>query len=79
MVDKGPYSIVRHPGYVGLIATFVATPLLLPSVWIYLLSLFSALLLVIRTAFEDHTLQTELSGYAEYATRVRFRLVPGVW
>jgi len=79
VVDSGPYSIVRHPGYVGLIITFLATPLLLPSRWICILSLVAALLLVIRTALEDRTLSAGLPGYAEYATKVRFRLIPGIW
>ena len=79
VIDKGPYACIRHPGYVGLIATFLATPLLLFSFWICVLSLMAALLLVIRTALEDRTLQEELPGYAEYATKVRFRLIPDVW
>ena len=79
VIDKGPYSIVRHPGYVCFIATFLSTPLLLPSVWISVVSFLMALTFVIRTALEDRTLQAELPGYAEYASRVRFRLIPGVW
>ena len=79
VIDRGPYACIRHPGYVGFIATFLATPPLLFSFWICVLSLMAALLLVIRTALEDRTLQEELPGYAEYATRVRFRLIPGVW
>lgn len=79
VMDKGPYSIVRHPGYVGFIATFLATALMLPSNWIYLLSLTAVLLLVFRTALEDRMLQAELPGYTDYAARVRFRLVPGIW
>lgn len=79
VMDKGPYSVVRHPGYVGLMATFLSTPLLLPSSGIVALSLSGAVLFVIRTALEDRTLQAELPGYAEYATRVRFHLIPGVW
>ena len=79
VVDKGLYSIIRHPGYIGFIAMFLATPLLLPSSWIYLLSLIAALLFVIRAYLEDRTLHAELPGYPEYATRVRFRLIPGVW
>jgi protein-S-isoprenylcysteine O-methyltransferase Ste14 len=35
--------------------------------------------MIIRTAYEDRTLQDELPGYAEYARRTRFRLLPGVW
>ena len=56
-----------------------ATPLLLPSPRMYLLSLIGGLLFVIRTIFEDRTLRAELDGYTKYATRVRFRLIPGVW
>ena len=79
VIDKGPYSVIRHPGYVGFISTLIATPLLLPSYWICILSTTAALLFFIRTALEDRTLQSELPGYAEYATRVRFRLISGVW
>jgi protein-S-isoprenylcysteine O-methyltransferase Ste14 len=79
VTDQGPYAIVRHPGYIGFIATFVATPLLLPSSRMCLLSLIGGLLFVIRTIFEDRTLRAELDGYTEYAAKVRFRLVPGVW
>jgi protein-S-isoprenylcysteine O-methyltransferase Ste14 len=79
VMDEGPYSVIRHPAYVGFIATFISTPLLLPSSGVVVLSLSAALLFVIRTALEDRTLQAELPGYAEYATRVRFRLIPGVW
>ena len=77
------YSAHEHwlvcPTHVLWRATFLATPLLLPSTWIYVLSFVMALTFVIRTALEDRTLQSELTGYVEYAARVRFRLVPGVW
>ena len=79
VMDSGPYATIRHPGYVGFGAVFLSTPLLLPSPLILLLSLIAVLGLVIRTVLEDRTLQIELPGYAEYATRVRFRLIPGVW
>ena len=79
VIDRGPYATIRHPGYVGLSAVFLSTPLLLLSSWICILSLIAVLVLVIRTVLEDRTLQNELSGYAEYATRIRFRLIPGVW
>jgi protein-S-isoprenylcysteine O-methyltransferase Ste14 len=39
----------------------------------------TAMLLIIRTAIEDHTLRTELEGYRDYAERVRYRLIPGLW
>ena len=75
----GPYRFVRHPGYTGTILTAVATPMLLASWWAFALSVPAASLLILRTILEDRTLQAELPGYLEYARRVRYRLVPGVW
>jgi protein-S-isoprenylcysteine O-methyltransferase Ste14 len=80
VVDEGPYRIVRHPGYLGTIVGFVlGTPLLLGSWWAFLPAVPTALWLVLRTALEDRFLQRGLEGYADYARRVRFRLVPRVW
>ncbi len=79
VVDSGPYRFVRHPSYVGSILHLVGTSLALAS-WPGLgLGLLLAVLFVVRTALEDTTLLAELEGYADYARRVRFRLVPGVW
>ena len=79
VIDSGPYAHVRHPGYVGFLGWILSTPLLLPSASAFVPALLAVILLVIRTALEDRTLRAELPGYAEYATRVRFRLIPGVW
>jgi protein-S-isoprenylcysteine O-methyltransferase Ste14 len=57
----------------------LSTPLLLASTWAFVPALISVVLLVIRTMLEDRTLHEELPGYAEYASRVRFRLIPGIW
>ena len=75
----GPYRYVRHPGYVGAILFELATPILLGSFWALLPGVFSALLMMVRTALEDRTLQTELTGYIDYTRRVPYRLLPGVW
>jgi protein-S-isoprenylcysteine O-methyltransferase Ste14 len=75
----GPYRFVRHPAYVGGILHEVTSPLLLGSWWALLPGAANAILFVVRTALEDRTLQQELDGYREYAGRVRFRLLPGVW
>ncbi len=75
----GPYRIVRHPGYVGYLITWIGTPLLLGSLWALIASALIALILVARTVLEDRTLRAELPGYAEYAQQVRYRLLPGVW
>ncbi|HYA22090.1 MAG TPA: isoprenylcysteine carboxylmethyltransferase family protein, partial [Thermoproteota archaeon] len=76
----GPYGYVRHPGYAGyIISFFIATPLALGSLWAFIPGGLGTLLLILRTALEDRTLLEELDGYREYAQRVRYRLLPGIW
>lgn len=78
-ITHGPYARVRHPGYVGAGLSYLMVPLLLGSLWAFIPILISLVLLVVRTALEDQTLHAELPGYREYAERVRYRLVPGLW
>ena len=75
----GPYRYVRHPAYAGAILYELAVPFLLASWPALVASGLSALLLALRTALEDRTLQAELTGYADYAHQVRYRLLPGIW
>ena len=70
---------MRHPGYAGALLTYLATPLFLDSRWAFLPAVFFTILLVIRAGLEDRVLQDELEGYRDYARRVRYRLLPGVW
>jgi protein-S-isoprenylcysteine O-methyltransferase Ste14 len=79
VVTDGPYRIVRHPGYAGGLLGFVMIPFLLDSLWALIPTFLLTVVLVVRTALEDATLQKELPGYAEYAQRTRYRLIPGVW
>jgi protein-S-isoprenylcysteine O-methyltransferase Ste14 len=79
VATTGPYRYVRHPGYVGMILQLLATPIALGSWWGVLPALCAAGMFILRTALEDKTLQSELDGYRDYAGRVRYRLVPGVW
>ena len=79
VVSDGPYRWIRHPGYVGGVVGDVAIPLLLGSAWALIPGLLTVGAVVVRTALEDRTLQAELPGYAEYARRTRYRLLPGVW
>lgn len=79
VIDTGPYAFLRHPGYVGLVGLILGTPLLLNSAWAFIPATLSVAGVTIRTALEDRTLKNELSGYDEYAARVRYRLIPGVW
>jgi len=77
--SRGPYRFVRHPGYVGFILQSLSAPFLLGSIWALIPGILAAVLMVIRTALEDRTLQAELPGYPEYVQNVRYRLVPGIW
>ena len=79
VVSSGPYRFVRHPGYVGTIAFELLTPILLGSLWALIPGVLAALLTIVRTALEDKALLGELDGYGDYAERVRYRLVPGIW
>ena len=79
VIDSGPYRFVRHPGYVGFFAWCLATPLMLGSWAAFVPAALSFVGIVVRTALEDRTLREELPGYDDYARRVRYRLVPGVW
>lgn len=79
VVDRGPYAAIRHPGYAGALLHALVTPLQLGSLWALLPAACIVPAIVVRTALEDRTLQLRLNGYADYARRVRYRLLPGVW
>jgi protein-S-isoprenylcysteine O-methyltransferase Ste14 len=79
VVASGPYRAVRHPMYMGAILMYLATPLVLGSVWALAVAGILTTLFVWRTAMEDRTLRRELAGYEAYAARTRSRLLPGVW
>ncbi|MHB8087424.1 MAG: methyltransferase family protein [Anaerolineaceae bacterium] len=79
VATSGPYSFVRHPSYAGMFVFEFAMSALLGSWWAVLAGAVCAGLLVLRTALEDRTLQVELPGYKEYAQKVKYRLIPGVW
>jgi protein-S-isoprenylcysteine O-methyltransferase Ste14 len=79
VASSGPYRYVRHPGYVSVILTFLAMPIALGTWAAFVPALVGIVLYVVRTALEDRTLQAELPGYAEFAQRTKYRLLPGVW
>jgi len=78
-ITSGPYRYVRHPGYAGGMLANLAMPLVLDSLWALVPAVLVNCLLIVRTALEDRTLHEELVGYGEYARRVCYRLLPGVW
>jgi len=79
VVSSGPYAFVRHPMYSGIMLFFVGVPLLLGSWWGVAMAPLFAALFGIRARIEERALVEGLPGYADYAARVRYRLVPGLW
>lgn len=77
--DSGPYKILRHPGYAGNILALPGIVFALSSLWTIIPAAAALVIVVIRTALEDRTLQEELPGYREYTQRVRYRLFPGIY
>ncbi len=79
VVTSGPYRFMRHAGYAGALLTYLASPIFLDAYWAFIPAAVLTALLIIRTRLEDRYLKENLPGYAEYARRVRYRLIPGVW
>jgi len=79
VVQEGAYRHIRHPMYLGVIVAFLGMPLALGSWWAMIPSTAIVGLFVYRTHQEDRMLIHGLSGYAEYAEKVRYRLLPGIW
>jgi protein-S-isoprenylcysteine O-methyltransferase Ste14 len=79
VVQEGAYRHIRHPMYLGIMVAFLGMPLALGSWWALIPSAVIAGLFVYRTYREDVMLLHGLRGYAEYAEKVRYRLVPGIW
>lgn len=77
--DTGVYRVVRHPGYVGMLLSQLAFPLVLTAYRAFIPAALGAALLVARTVLEDRFLIDALPGYAEYANRARNRLLPGLF
>jgi len=79
VATKGPYESVRHPGYIGVMFVALGLALAFGSLWALIPAVLICILFIIRTALEDRTLRKELPGYKEYAKKVRYRLIAGVW
>ncbi|MBB4258964.1 isoprenylcysteine carboxylmethyltransferase family protein [Bradyrhizobium sp. CIR3A] len=79
VISTGPYAHVRHPMYSGMVLFFAGVPLLLGSWWGLVMVPILVLLFAIRIGIEERTLREGLPGYDDYAARVRYRLIPGVW
>lgn len=79
VVTDGPYRIVRHPGYLGIIVGCFCSPLALGS-WLAAILMIPCIAIFLRrTVIEDRFLRESLDGYAQYAERVPYRLTPYLW
>jgi protein-S-isoprenylcysteine O-methyltransferase Ste14 len=79
VITSGPYRFIRHPGYLAAVLIVSFTALTLGSFWALLPAAGYAVLILNRVAREDRFLHAELPGYADYAKRIRYRVLPGVW
>jgi protein-S-isoprenylcysteine O-methyltransferase Ste14 len=79
VISSGPYQYVRHPGYLGVVLSFFAIPLMLGTLAAWIPALAGVLLFVLRTWLEDRTLQQELPSYVEFTRKTKHRLIPGLW
>lgn len=79
VMSRGPYRLVRHPGYLGMSLFQLAFPFMLGTLWALAVVALMLAVTLLRTLLEDAMLRRELPGYADYAARVRFRLIPRLW
>ena len=79
VITSGPYSVVRHPMYTGLILAILSWPLIFGSLWAGIPAVIAAFALPFRAVHEEQVLRDRLPGYAEYMRRIPYRLAPGLW
>lgn len=79
VIDTGLYGILRHPMYSATILLFLAMPLVLGSLYAFLIFLVYPVIIAKRIKNEEEILEKELAGYAEYKKRVRYKVIPFVW
>jgi protein-S-isoprenylcysteine O-methyltransferase Ste14 len=79
VITTGPYRIVRHPGYAGIILWAVASAFMFGTIAVVIISVVIIVTIWIRTYLEDKMLREELDGYLEYSKTVRYRLLPFIW
>lgn len=79
VIDTGLYSVVRHPMYSATIILFLSIPLVLGSLYSFLIFLAYPVIIGMRIINEEKFLEKELQGYTEYKKKVKYRLIPFVW
>ncbi len=79
VIDTGLYSVVRHPMYLATILMFLSMPLVLGSLFSFIIFLVYPLIIAKRIKNEEKVLERELLGYAEYQKKVKYRMIPFIW
>ncbi len=79
VIDKGLYGIVRHPMYSATLLLFLSMPIVLGSIYSFIIFLSYPFIIIKRIKGEEEFLKRELAGYSEYTQRVKYRLIPFVW
>lgn len=79
VINTGLYGLVRHPMYSATIILFLTMPLVLGSLIAFLVFLPYPIMIIKRLKNEEQVLSKELTGYAEYQKKVRYRLIPYIW
>ncbi|MBQ4573714.1 MAG: isoprenylcysteine carboxylmethyltransferase family protein [Clostridia bacterium] len=79
VIDTGLYGIVRHPMYSSTLLLFLSMPLVLGSIFSFVIFLAYPCIIVKRIKDEEEFLEEELEGYRAYKQKVRYRLIPFVW
>lgn len=79
VVDTGLYAVIRHPMYLATIFMFLSMPLILGSIYSFIIFCFYPFIIVMRIKKEEEFLKKELSGYSEYLKKVKYRLIPFIW
>lgn len=79
VVDTGLYGIVRHPMYSATLLLFLSMPLILGSVYAFIIFLAYPVIIAKRIKHEEEFLEKELKGYKEYKQKVKYRLIPFIW
>ena len=79
VIDTGLYSIVRHPMYSATLLLFLSMPLILGSVYSFIIFLAYPFIIIKRIKHEEEFLEKELKGYSDYKQKVKYRLIPFIW
>ena len=79
VVDTGLYGIVRHPMYSATLLLFLSIPLVLGSIYSFVIFLAYPFIIAKRIKHEEEFLEKELNGYKEYKQKVKYRLIPFIW